>query len=125
MIPASVADATTNNGIGRRARHRVCGCGAIVLVGLDADRCAGEARVDTAPVTAVGEVVALLTGRATYLLRTAGRTEIDHRSRWHIRGANADQATVLAEHRCHTPPLPTKPAVLTATAKEMPDAPDF
>jgi hypothetical protein len=47
MIPASVADATTHNGISRRAKDRTCVCGAAIVVGLDADRCAGEARADT------------------------------------------------------------------------------
>lgn len=108
MIPALVADATTHNGIGRRAQARVCGCGAIILVGLDADRCAGEARVDPTPLTAVGEALAIMTGRSTYLLRTVGRPELDHRSRWHIGGASADDVAVLAEHACGTPPLPTR-----------------
>lgn len=124
MIPAAVADATTHNAISRRAKEHTCVCGATILVGLDADRAAGEARVDPTPVTALGEVMALLDGRTTYRLYAAGRLELDHRSRWHITGASADHVLVLAEHRCQTPPLPTRPATNTAL-KELPDEPDY
>lgn len=125
MIPVSVADATTHNGISRRAKDRTCVCGAAILVGLDADRCAGEARADAAPITAVGEVMALLDGRDTYLRRGRFRIELDRRSRWHIAGAGADDVDVLAEHRCGTPPLPTKPVAINAQPKELPDEPPF
>jgi hypothetical protein len=125
MIPATVADATTHNGISRRAKHRACVCGAVILVGLDADRAAGEARVDVTPLTAVGEALAILTGRATYLRRGAFRLELDHRSSWHIAGASADDVTVLAEHRCGAPALPTKPVANNADEKESPDAPPY
>lgn len=124
MIPATVADAVVHNAVSRRAQHRACVCGAVILVGLDADRAAGEAKVDVTPLTAVGEALAILAGRTTYLLRTTGRPELDHRSRWHIAGASADDVTVLAEHRCGAPPLPSRPAAVTTT-KEMPDAPDY
>lgn len=124
MIPATVADATGHNGISRRAKDRTCVCGAAILVGLDAERCAGEAKVDVAPVTAVGEALAILSGRATYRLYTAGRLELDHRSRWHITGDSAEAVTVLAEHVCGSSPLPTRPATIPTT-KELPDEPDY
>jgi hypothetical protein len=110
VIPAHLADAAAHDAIGRRAKHRLCGqCQAVVLVGLDADRCAGEAHTDPDPITGIGEVLALLAGRATYRLRRAGRLQLDHRTRWHIAGEPADHVDVVAEHRCGAPPLPTKP----------------
>jgi hypothetical protein len=124
MIPALVADATTHNGISRRAKDCTCVCGAAIVVGLDADRCAGEARADAVPIAAVGEVMALLAGRDTYLRRGQFRIELDRRSRWHIAGASADDVDVLAEHRCGAPPLPTKPTP-PATVREETDDPPF
>lgn len=44
-------------------------CKRPTLSGLDADECALSAKVDATPVTAVGEAMALLAGRATYTLR--------------------------------------------------------
>jgi hypothetical protein len=125
MIPVTVADATTHNGISRRAKDRTCVCGAAILVGLDADRCAGEAHADVTPLTALGEALALIAGRATYLRRGVFRVELDHRSSWHIAGASADQVDVLAEHRCGAPPLPTKPVATNADEKESPDEPPY
>lgn len=114
MIPAHLADATSLDRIGRRARHRLCGqCQTVTLVGLDADTCAGEAQVDPHPITAIGEALALLTGRNTYRLRTAGRLQLDHRTRWHITAEPANTVDVLAEHRCGAP-LPHKPKPPTA-----------
>lgn len=110
MIPTHLADATTHNNIGRRAKVRTCKtCGAVTLVGLDADRCAGEAHVDLRPLTALGEALALLAGRSTYRLRVIGRLSLDHRTRWHITSTPAGRGDfdVLADHVCHSEPLPT------------------
>ena len=56
-------------GATRRARAATCrGCGAKVLDGLDADVCALVATVDPTPLTAIGEVLAVLDGRRTFTL---------------------------------------------------------
>lgn len=124
MIPASVADAALHNGVSRRAKLRTCqACGALILVGLDANRCAGEARCDLPILTAAGEATALLTGRSTYRLRSIGRLELDYRSRWHIAGASAEQVDVVASHVCNAAPLPSKPVTITETpSQEASDA---
>lgn len=119
MIPKHIAEAALTNGITRRAKERTCTCGAPIFVGLDADRCAGEVRVDTKPVTAAGEALAILSGRSTYLLRTGLRPELDHRTQWHIAGTSADDTTVLAAHTCGAPPLPTKPTPPPPTQEVM------
>lgn len=55
----------------RACTSRVCSCGAVVLVGLDDDRCAAPAVVDAAPVTYLEAVVAWLSGTGV-LARTRG-----------------------------------------------------
>jgi len=68
------------DGITRRIRARRCTkCAAITLRGLDGDVAALPARVDPEPISADGELAALLTGRRTYTLRTDGdRLQLDH-----------------------------------------------
>lgn len=83
----------------RPTRHR---CGAVVLVGLDDDLCALQAVVDPAPLTAAGELAAVLTGRWTYRADAAPdgrRVQLVRRDRWNMR-TPPSQVPVLAEHRC-------------------------
>ena len=54
------------NRIGRAARTVRHVCGAVVLEGLDRNRCAFLVAVDPQPVTAAGEVAAIRDGRGTW-----------------------------------------------------------
>lgn len=102
--------AMTESGLTRRAKPRRCNrCNAVVVVGLDADVCAFEVRVDPQPLNAAGELLALLEGRRTLTLHGAasGRM-LDPRWPEHIRTAPAGttpREDALREHRCDTPPL--------------------
>lgn len=103
-----------NDRIGRRAKPSRCvKCGAVILVGLDADRCAWVAKVDPLPLAPIGEVVAILAGRSTYALHVGvGVCELQHRDRWQISGSPAGtRLDVLAAHRCGTTHLPSAPTV--------------
>jgi hypothetical protein len=100
--------------IGRAAKVSRCDqCGALILTGLDADRCAGVARVDTTALAPIGEAVALIAGRATYALyRVTGRVELTRRDRWSIAGSPAGTRPydVVAEHTCAAVDLPSLPS---------------
>lgn len=109
--------------LARRASLTVHQCGAHVLVGLDADRCALVARVEPYPLTALGEVEALRAGRWTYRLLQGA---LDRRDRWNIPGKPPTaEVPVLAEHVCGqplpatwlAPPPPRRP---TAPTEEIP-----
>lgn len=90
----------------RYAKPNLCTCGTWTLLGLDGDALAFTARVDPTPLTAQGELVALLTSRPTYTLtRTSQRLVLDDRDPWRTAGRpagtpGADYAVVPA-HRCH------------------------
>lgn len=113
-IPAPVLEAIATRtgvdprGIGRHAQLGACRrCSAPVLRGLDADMCAFTAEADPTPLTAVGEVLALAASRPTYTLH--GRPPVlTVRSRHHISRYPANKNTVLPEHQCHAPALPTR-----------------
>lgn len=103
------------DGVSRTARPTSCRkCGAIVMRGLD-DRVAGlVATADPTPITPLGEALAQLDGRWTYRLSwRAGHYELDDRDEWAIQARPAGTVEVLAQHRCHSPPLPACPSVLT------------
>jgi hypothetical protein len=92
----------------RSARSTSCRkCGAPVMVGLDNDSCAMTAVVDTYPLSAAGEVVALLSGRVTYSLTWAAkRYEIDYRDSWRIDGHPPGETAgvdIVVNHECGTP----------------------
>lgn len=107
----------------RNARPRRHRCGAIVLVGLDADLCALTATVDPVPIDAAGELAATLTGRWTYLAERSGhRVQLVRRDRWNMR-TPAGVATVLAEHRCGL--VLGDPIQSTPSAQEVADACPF
>lgn len=122
----------TETGTSRRARPKTHHCGALILTGLDDDRCAGEATTDPLPLTPLGEALAHLEGRTTYQLTRRGRLELDQRNQWAITAhpAGTGPFDVLREHRCDTPPpapdltttscLPTRPS-----RQETPDACPF
>lgn len=152
LIPADVNAALTHTGrAARRAPHpmadhhskhwrgvraRWCpGCRTPILTGLDADQCALLAKADPTPLTALGEAMALLDGRATYTLtRDHGRSivTLSRRTAGTItrQPAGADVASLLAwdiigEHRCgQTTPdeltAATRLADLTVTATDQP-----
>lgn len=97
-----------DDGISRRARARRCpGCSAVILVGLDGERCAGVARVDLAPLTPLAEALAVATlDRTTYRLWWTGdHYEIEPRWDWDQAGTPAHPGTVdvLPAHRCGVP----------------------
>jgi hypothetical protein len=103
-------------GYTRAARAAKCEkCVARVIKGWTDEPCAILATCDPAPLSNLGEVVAILQGRATYdLAYRGGRLELDDRDDFHIKGSPPEtpnwwreQADVLAEHRCNTDPLPS------------------
>ena len=116
-------------GISRNARGRPCrDCGVYVLAGLDADRCAGTAHIDPTPLSALGEAMALVAGRDTYLLRREGPGfRIDHRHRWNIAalpaGSPGQRGDIVSAHACHDPgptgPLVTQSVLQPPTAKDI------
>lgn len=99
--------ALTETGLSRRARPRRCyRCRAWTVTGLDADVLALEAACDPTPLSALGEVLALATGRRTVdLVATRGRLELEQRWADHIAAfpPGSGHGDVLAEHRCGLP----------------------
>src|SRR4051812_50007976 len=75
--------------------------------GLDDDKCAGLAVVDSRPLSAAGELWALLEGRVTYDLAWRGtRYEIDMRYVENVKGhppGSRVNVDVVCEHRCGKP----------------------
>lgn len=120
----------TETGLSRRARPRPCArCHTWTVCGLDADTLALEAHCDPQPLTPLGEVIALATGRRTLeLVRTRGRLELEQRWADHIESrlaGNTPGADVLATHRCGQPIAASysttsvhAPPTRTATAEE-------
>ena len=97
-----------DDGVSRSARARRCKeCAAVILVGLDGDRCGGVARVDLTPLTPLAEALAVSTlDLMTYRLRwSVDHYEIDPRWQWDTEGAPAAPGTVdvLPAHRCGQP----------------------
>lgn len=117
------------DGVHRAARAGRHDCGAWVIAGLDDPRCAIVAVCDLAPLSSLGEALALIAGRPTYALsRRAGRYELDHRSDIDIRASPPGRpgTDVLAAHRCGSPPLPSIPsAIHVRNRQELPHDPPF
>lgn len=112
----------TETGATRRARVRRCGCGVDIIVGLDGDRLAFEARVDPYPLSSVGEVLALLEGRYTWAAYAdGGRHVLEFRDSHAIsaRPAGKCPEDVMRQHRCDTP----EPAGVIASAFTSPPKP--
>lgn len=97
-------------------------CGATVITGLTADRCALVVMVDAAPLNHLGEVGALSDHRRTYQLRGQ---HLQPRDRWNIPGHPPSHALpVHAEHACGKPPpdawlLPPPPAPAPAILTDL------
>lgn len=120
----------TETGATRRARVRACTCGADIIVGLDGDRLAFEARVDPYPLSGFGEVLALLEGRYTWAAHAeAGRYVLEPRDSHAIsaRPAGECREDVMRQHRCHSPePAGVTASAFKATPKPAPtDVPPF
>ena len=76
-------------------------CGASTRVGLDAEVAAFRAVVEIHPVDKMGELTALLSGRATYAFVMRGKKWVlRYRNAGAITSKPADQVMVLVEHRC-------------------------
>jgi hypothetical protein len=108
------------DGTRRTVRTVTCRCGAAVLAGLDADRCALAVLVDPAPVDVRGEALAVLAGRSTYDLHGL---ELDRRDVWRLAGPR--RAPVLAEHRCGAVPLPAAEMEMHSRLADFSDSPGF
>lgn len=110
-------------GVTTKVRATACGtCHAPTLTALAAGPPSWIVVADPAPLAALGEALAVVTGRATYSLWSAGdRYELDHRTSFHIAGTPAGTARrfdVVAEHRCGSPPLPTTDTVHQPAARQ-------
>lgn len=115
------------SGAGRGLQARWCRCGAPVLAGLDGDVCAFPAVVDIGPLSAIGEAVARIQGRRTFEIRKRGAFQLMRRNRHAIRDrppgrrAWCGPIDVVAEHVCHSFPLPSTPSAFTETENERAD----
>jgi hypothetical protein len=108
--------------IRRKAHLTRCKCGEHILVGLDDNVAALSARADIYPLSNLGEVEALRSGRWTYWLRDR---MLDRRGQFDIRGHAASTITVVAEHRCGEPiPATWRRPIHTPTPRRTVDA-DF
>ena len=126
MTPLDRLPEPIANRIGRAARTVRHACGAVVLEGLDRNRCAFLVAVDPQPITAAGEVAAIRDGRGTWRI-FAGT--LDPRDRWNIPGhPPGDPWPVHAGHRCRDPIPPTwhaPPPPVTATRTPDPERLEF
>lgn len=103
-------------------RRRCRDCRAEVWTGLDGDLCAQLVTVTAAPLGHLGEALARLQGRGTYLrTRHLDGTKLARRDHWQIAGPRPERADVVAEHRCRTP-LPTVPSRLPKPPTKGPTA---
>jgi hypothetical protein len=104
----------TVGGVGTNLTARVCPrCKAKVVVALTPERIAHRFTLDPVPVSPLGELQAVLSGRATVdtVRRGPRKVEINHRRPWHIatKPPGTLRGVVLAEHRCGAPPLAAAP----------------
>jgi len=120
------------DGVSRRARARLCRCGAPVMVGLDHDNCAMPAICDPAPLNALGEVQALMEGRTTYeLSRILNTYVLDYRDADNIKAHPAGSGAlfeVLAAHKCgieYAPTMQAPKTILNRNESETSDEPPF
>ena len=113
MVAAGAMDPAT--GATRRARAVTCsGCRRPVMRGLDRDFGGLSADADPAPLSALGEALALLAHRPTYELRwLGGRYEIDRRDRYRIAGqpAGTNGIDILVGHDCSLSPGQNYPTI--------------
>lgn len=97
----------TEQGMTRRAKVMRCrACGVPTMAGFDSTVAAMDAWCDLTPLSAQGEVWALLSDRRTYALHGVDRLELERRDQWSITGHPAGSPSappVLASHRCGEP----------------------
>lgn len=117
----------TESGLGRRARLRKCTCKAHILAGLDDDVAAFETACDPIPLNPLGEALALVEHRRTYLLRKDGKGYVlDHRHAAAIArrpAGTTPRADVIRQHRCNTPDIPEQLTLPTSYAEARPALP--
>ena len=130
LVAQGLRDGDT--GAMRRARAAYClRCHALVMRGIDAPFGGMSRDVEPAPLSRIGEALALMSGRRTYTLAWRGdRYEIDHRDQWQIRGSPAESRAgvdVVVEHDCDAPELPTGETRIAVPqpAGALPDQPPF
>lgn len=103
QLPTTLASARVwaARGGWRAASPRMCRCGALVLVGPDADRGAGIATVDLTPLDPTGEALAVLAGRATYAATRPGNSVIlTRRSKYQSLPALSIPCDIYPAHQC-------------------------
>jgi hypothetical protein len=99
--------------------------------GIDAPFGGMSRDVEPAPLSRLGEALALMSGRRTYTLAWRGdRYEIDHRHREQIAGSPAESRAgvdVVVEHLCRAEELPTGESRITLPrpAGVLPEEPPF
>lgn len=99
---------TERNRLTRTPRPRTCPiCRRRLLASQDMGR---EIWCDPDPISALGEVAAIATGRATYT-RAAGELSLRHPTR--ITYRSADDEPVHAQHVCGQPQPPPNPRYAT------------
>lgn len=103
-------------------------CRAPIVVGDDEDEIAVTVKLDVTPLSATGEMAAVLAGRATYTLDKpiTGNARIWRRTSWRIKAKPADkpprpwnQYDVLPAHQCWNPVAEN----LTTKTRLMPPPP--
>jgi hypothetical protein len=114
------------DGISRRAHATRCRkCTAVVLVGLDDDKCAAPVQVDPPPLTRIGEVTVLLAGGHTFdLTYTSRGYRIDPRRSWDIKAhpaGSVEGSDVVAGHRCGSDPPPSAQSRITKRSRALSD----
>ena len=105
----------------KTAKPRTCHqCGTSILAAID-DIVAHRINLDPAPINALGEAIAILTGRTTYGIFYGEPTQRDSAE---ITYRPANVRPIYAAHHCHAPPLPPQPEFL-ARVMPTPTADDF
>ena len=117
-----IADGVMNQArITRTAKPRTCPhCHAPVLAAID-DIVAHRINLDPIPVNALGEAVAILTGRTTYGIFYGEPVQRDSTE---IAYRPADIRPIYATHHCHAPPLPPETKFIALT-RPTPTADDL
>lgn len=133
LIRAGLMDDST--GATRAAKAVSCPrCRSPVMRGLCADWGGYSIDADPGPLSPMGEVLALLSGRGTFELRWLGdHYEIDRRDHFRITGnpAGTNGIDVLVRHDCelnapiHLPTMATSLNDGPRSAKLLPDKPPF
>lgn len=123
LVDKLIADGVMDKArVTRTAKPRTCPhCHRATLTALD-EITTQRVDLDPDPINAVGEAIAILTGRATYGIFYG---ELAERSSQEITYRPADVRPIYVTHRCHAPPLPPEPAFLTRPTPTADDYPPF